>query len=136
MKKYTRLFEAKNLILSDNEKVANYFEKVFPNLKSNQYKKTSNIKNIGYFNKYKDGYFIDISFYDHVDPPFIILKGEVKFETDSVSLADPRAAYQTTSARKVKFKKIKLEKDGDDLQELFKAIDKYKKKLDKADQTF
>lgn len=54
-----------------------------------------------------------------------------KIETSSVSLADPRAAYQTTSARRVVHKKVNTRDYSDTLQGALKIVVKHLKKINK-----
>jgi hypothetical protein len=52
-----------------------------------------------------------------------------KKEISSISLADPKAAYQTTSARQVKHKKTKITKTINSLENLKKILIAFKKKI-------
>jgi len=52
-----------------------------------------------------------------------------KKEVNSTSLANPRAAYQTTSARIVKHKRIKDQKHVDNVKDVYKIIDRHLNKI-------
>lgn len=56
---------------------------------------------------------------------------ESKIITSSESLADPRAAYLTTSARLVKTKKVKTVEYFDDMKKVSAAIEKHMNKVAK-----
>lgn len=59
----------------------------------------------------------------------IELFGIIKKEISSVSLADPRAAYQTTSARRVRHKTIRLRKGFPTRDKAEKALRKFAENL-------
>jgi hypothetical protein len=61
----------------------------------------------------------------------LLLKFVAKVIIKSVSLADPRAAYQTTSARSVQHKKISIDKDVNDINKAKKEIDKFIERISK-----
>ena len=78
-----------------------------------------------YYNKYNpDKLVISISYHpDHPAGKFYLYLLN-KNEVSSKSLADPKAAYQTTSARIVKHQSKKIRKYYDDLKKLIKDINK------------
>ena len=54
---------------------------------------------------------------------------QAKVEISSVSLSDPRSRYQTTSARRVAHKNIKIREYVDSYVKLEKLLKKYSEKI-------
>lgn len=127
--------EASKGIIDDNETINSFKDELKNKLEPLGYtiKDSSN----GYF-FYKRGGIEDSDFqFDknvyaspEVGKYFIGLNS--KIETSSVSLADPRKAYQTTSARRVTTKKIKTQEFAFNKEEVFKFLDKHLQKISKV----
>lgn len=113
-----------------SDKILNYLK---DKLNIDGYEITNNSNRLLIRNKRKESY-IDIM------PAERVLGGEDvkgnlyvqlfdKSEVKSTSLADPRAAYQTTSARSVVHKKTDIRDEFSSYSDLFKKIDKFTDKV-------
>jgi len=77
-------------------------------------------------------YVIDITIQNENDPYWanqLYVALQAKVEISSVSLSDPRSRYQTTSARRVAHKNIKIREYVDSYVKLEKLLKKYSEKI-------
>jgi hypothetical protein len=125
-KRYKRFFENENKF----EEIADYVLQLFPELQ--KFTREIKLNSLRFFKKYFDN---NISFYD-VGNNLIQLLIELKVETSSISLANPRLAYQNTSARKVTYKKYNVKQVYDSIDQIKKALLKYKNKIQKDNINF
>jgi len=125
----------------DYKKLQNHLEKYLDMKNFNKKYSNKNDITVTYSNKrqipffsqtyiiqYEPNNLYDFRFRDENN---IFILCEVAIHYDVQSLADPRATYQTTSAKRVKTKKVKLRDLFSDVNSAIKAIDKFFVKLKK-----
>lgn len=107
--------------------------KLSDGLTKDGYKITGNTKQLSAFkdNRYSGTSSIYVDYDESREAGKWHVNCNSKVITKSESLADPKANYQTTSARRVSFKTIKGSKYFDSHEKIGSFIDDHKSKIDK-----